>query len=80
MNFGIELQKFVNYKLFGGGGSGMVIRLDVLGNTITFYLSKSQSAHIFFLPRGCNIDNNFVKRIILQRKIMFICGMRVTTI
>ena len=73
--FDIGLHKSVDDKQFGGGG-GMVIRPDGLGNTIDSVLSKCT---YYFLPRGRNIDNILVKKVILQRKGLFAVSLRVVT-
>jgi hypothetical protein len=54
----------------------MVIRPDGLGNTIDSVLSKCT---YYFLPRGRNIDNILVKKVILQRKGLFAVSLRVVT-
>ncbi len=56
-----------------GGGSGMVLRPDVLAKAIDRNISKSQKI-IYLSPRGKVFNQAFAKRLSKQKNINIICG------
>lgn len=57
-----------------GGGSGMVMRPDILGNAIDHYLAQ-ESAHIIYMsPRGARLNQQKVEILAQMKNIIIICG------
>ena len=56
-----------------GGGSGMLIRPDVLANSLDERASKGEKI-IYLTPKGKKIDQIEAKKLAKQKKLNFICG------
>ena len=56
-----------------GGGSGMVIRADVLANSLDKNISNKKEPIIYLSPRGKNFDQTYAKKI-SSKNINIICG------
>ena len=56
-----------------GGGSGMVIRADVLANSLDKNISNKTEPIIYLSPRGKNFDQIYAKKI-SSKNINIICG------
>jgi len=58
-----------------GGGSGMVMRPDVLGNAIDSAMIASKTSDIIYMsPRGKKLDQKLVENIKSRKNIIIICG------
>ena len=56
-----------------GGGSGMLLKADVLAKSID--QNKKKGERIFYLsPKGKKLDQNFVKELSKEKSISLICG------
>ena len=56
-----------------GGGSGMVMRADVLANSLDKNISDKEEAIIYLSPKGKKYDQIYAKKI-LNKNINIICG------
>ena len=56
-----------------GGGSGMLIRADVLANSLDKNISNKNEPIIYLSPKGEKFDQIYVKKI-LHKNINIICG------
>jgi tRNA (guanine37-N1)-methyltransferase len=73
-DFGLTRHKNMDDEPFGGG-NGMVIRPDVLGDAIDFALDKNPDAQICYMsPRGTVLKQHHLKKIVAHKNIIVICG------
>lgn len=56
-----------------GGGAGMVLRADVLGNAIE-NIAREKSKIIYLSPRGKKFDQKTARKLAKEKEITFICG------
>ena len=56
-----------------GGGSGMLIRADVIANSLDKNISNKNEPIIFLSPKGKKFDQSYAKKI-LNKNINLICG------
>ena len=56
-----------------GGGSGMLIRADVVANSLDKNISDQNEPIIYLSPKGKKFDQNYAKKI-LNKNINIICG------
>ena len=56
-----------------GGGSGMIMRADVLANSLDKNISDKTESIIYLSPKGKKFDQNYAKKI-LHTNINIICG------
>ena len=56
-----------------GGGSGMVMKADVLANSLDKNISDNKEPTIYLSPKGKKFDQNYAKKI-LDKNINIICG------
>ena len=56
-----------------GGGSGMVMRPDVIANSLDKNISNNNEPIIFLSPKGKTFDQYYAKKI-LNKNINLICG------
>ena len=56
-----------------GGGSGMVMRADVLANSLDKNISDKNEPIIYLSPKGKKFDQGYAKKI-LNKNINIICG------
>ena len=56
-----------------GGGSGMVMRPDVLANSLDKNILDKKESVIYLTPRGKRFDQNYAKKF-LENNINIICG------
>ena len=71
-DYALDKHKTVDDTPFGGG-SGMVIRADVLANSLDRNISNKEEQIFYLSPRGEKFDQNFAKKII-KNNINIICG------
>ncbi len=58
-----------------GGGSGMVMKPDILGNAIEVALSNQKSGKVIYLsPRGKPLTQNIVKSLAQEEHLILLCG------
>ncbi len=58
-----------------GGGSGMVLRADVIGPAIEKAIEQSGSKNIIYMsPRGKTLDQTLVKKLVEKQNIIILCG------
>lgn len=73
-DFGVTQHKNVDDKPYGGG-NGMVMRADVLGNAIDFAHQKNKFKKIYYMsPRGKPLNQRVVHEIAAEKNIGIICG------
>jgi tRNA (guanine37-N1)-methyltransferase len=77
----IDIKKFGRTKHFNvddeqyGGGSGLVMRPDVLGAAIDKAINISGSKKIYYLsPRGKPFTQRLAEEIVQQKNIIILCG------
>jgi len=56
-----------------GGGSGMVIRADVIANSLDKNISNKNEPIIYLSPKGKNFDQTYAKKI-MNKNVNIICG------
>ena len=56
-----------------GGGSGMLMRADVIANSLDKNISNKNEPIIFLSPKGKKFDQSYAKKI-LNKNINLICG------
>ena len=56
-----------------GGGSGMVMRADVLANSLDKNISNKNESTIYLSPKGKKFDQTFAKKI-MNKNLNIICG------
>ena len=56
-----------------GGGSGMIMRADVLSNSLDKNISNKTESIIYLSPKGKKFDQNYAKKI-SNKNINIICG------
>jgi len=56
-----------------GGGSGMIMRADVLANSLNKNISNKTEPVIYLSPKGKKFDQNYAKKI-SDKNINIICG------
>ncbi len=73
-DFGLTKHKKVDDEAFGGG-SGLVMRPDVLGNAIDYAMLKRPHSKIYYpSPRGIKLSQDMVRAIIQEKDIVILCG------
>lgn len=74
-NYGIGVHKQVDDEVYGGG-SGMLIRADILGNALTDCLKNKENATILATsPRGFTYDQKIATNLSqASSEIIIICG------
>ena len=70
--YAIDKHKTVDDTPFGGG-SGMVMRADVLANSLDQNIFNNKEPVIYLSPKGKKFDQNYAKKI-LDKNINIICG------
>ena len=71
-DFALDKHKTVDDTPFGGG-SGMVIRADVLANSLDKNIANKKEPIIYLTPRGKKFDQVYSKKI-SKKNINIICG------
>ena len=72
-DYGIGKHKQVDDYPYGGG-HGLVIKPDVIGNAIRFNATTSHMPIYYMSPRGDPINNDIVDNIVNQSEVTIICG------
>lgn len=75
-DFALDAHGTVDDKSFGGG-TGMVLRPDILGDAIDHVVAKSPEAKkdIYYLsPRGKTFDQPMAEQLIAKKHIILLCG------
>jgi len=71
-DFALNKHKTVDDTPFGGG-SGMVMRADVIANSLDKNISDKQESIIYLSPKGKKFDQAYAKKI-MNKNINIICG------
>ena len=71
-DYALDKHKTVDDTPFGGG-SGMVMRADVLANSLNKNISNKTEPVIYLSPKGKKFDQNYAKKI-SNKNINIICG------
>ena len=71
-DYALDKHKTVDDTPFGGG-SGMVMRADVIANSLDKNISNSDETVIYLSPKGKKFDQNYAKKI-SKKNINIICG------
>ena len=72
--FGVTKHKNVDDTQCGGG-DGLVMRPDVLGDALDKALAMNPGAGIYYpSPRGRPLNQRLIKQIALQKNIIILCG------
>ena len=71
-DYGINKHKIVDDTPFGGG-SGMVMRADVIANALDKNISDKKEPIIYLSPKGKKFDQAYAKKI-MKKNINIICG------
>lgn len=73
-DFGLTRHHNVDDTAYGGG-NGLVMRPDVLGNAIDFALKQSPNSPIYYpSPRGVVLKQSICHEISHQKNIIILCG------
>tara|TARA_Y100000590_G_scaffold106140_1_gene120880 strand:- start:3979 stop:4668 length:690 start_codon:yes stop_codon:yes gene_type:complete len=71
-DYALDKHKTVDDTPFGGG-SGMVMRADVIANSLDKNISSSEERVIYLSPKGKKFDQRYAKKI-SKKNINIICG------
>ena len=71
-DYALDKHKTVDDPPFGGG-SGMVVRADVIANSLDKNISNKNEQIIYLSPKGKKFDQTYAKKII-DKNINIICG------
>ena len=71
-DYAIDKHKTVDDTPFGGG-SGMVMRADVIANSLDKNISDKKEPIIYLSPKGKKFDQSYAKKM-LKKNINIICG------
>ena len=71
-DYALDKHKTVDDTPFGGG-SGMVMRADVIANSLDKNISNKNEQIIYLSPKGKKFDQTYAKKII-DKNINIICG------
>ena len=71
-DYSLDKHKTVDDSPFGGG-SGMLMRADVVANSLDKNISNKNDPIIFLSPKGKKFDQSYAKKI-LNKNINIICG------
>ena len=72
-DYALDKHKTVDDKPYGGG-SGMVMRPDVLSNDIDKNINFSKEKTIYLSPKGKVFNQNIAKKMSKEKNINIICG------
>jgi tRNA (guanine37-N1)-methyltransferase len=73
-DFGLTKHKNVDDEAYGGG-SGLIMRPDVLGRALDYALQKKPASKIYYpSPRGKRLNQAIMREIIKDREIIILCG------
>ena len=71
-DYALDKHKTVDDSPFGGG-SGMVMRADILANSLDKNIPNKNESIIYLSPKGKKFDQNYAKKI-LNKDVNIICG------
>ncbi len=73
-DFGITRHKVVDDTNYGGG-SGLVMRADVLSNALDYALTLFPTKYVYyFSPKGKVINQSAIHDVVQNKQIILICG------
>ena len=71
-DYALDKHKMVDDTPFGGG-SGMLMRADVIANSLDKKISNKNENIIYLSPKGEKFDQNYAKKL-LNKNLNIICG------
>jgi len=71
-DYSLDKHKTVDDTPFGGG-SGMLMRADVIANSLDKNISNKKEPIIYLSPKGIKFDQNYAKKI-MNNNLNIICG------
>jgi len=71
-DYALDKHKTVDDTPFGGG-SGMVIRADVIADSLDKNISNKNEPIVYLSPKGKKFDQNYAKKV-MSKNINIICG------
>ena len=71
-NYAEDKHKTVDDTSFGGG-SGMIIKPDVLANSLDKHI-KTKEKIVYLSPKGIKLDQKLAKKLSKEKKVNLICG------
>lgn len=73
-NFGLSKHRNVDDEPYGGG-NGLIMRPDVIGNCLDQVLSSRPNSKIYYpSPRGVLFNQKMAHKIIKEQQIIILCG------
>ena len=72
-DYALDKHKTVDDTPFGGG-SGMVMRADVLSNSLDKNISNKNESIIYLSPKGKKFDQKVAREFSKQKKLNLLCG------
>jgi tRNA (guanine37-N1)-methyltransferase len=73
-DFGLTKHQNIDDEPYGGG-AGMIMRPDVLGEALDFAIKKSGAKKIFYMsPRGKVFNQGLAEELALEENIIILCG------
>ena len=72
-DYALDKHKSVDDTPFGGG-SGMVIRADVLADSLDKNISSNKETIIYLSPKGKKFDQKYARKILKKKTVNIICG------
>jgi tRNA (guanine37-N1)-methyltransferase len=73
-DFGLTKHKNVDDEAYGGG-SGLIMRPDVLGEALDYAVQKKPNSKIYYpSPRGKRLNQAIIRDIIKNPEIIILCG------
>ena len=72
-DYALDRHKSVDDTPFGGG-SGMVMRADVLADSLDKNISSNKEAIIYLSPKGKKFDQKYARKILKKKTVNIICG------
>ena len=72
-DYALDKHKSVDDTPFGGG-SGMVMRADVLADSLDKNISNNKEAIIYLSPKGKKFDQKYARKILKKKTVNIICG------
>ena len=72
-DYAVDKHKTVDDTPFGGG-SGMLIRPDIIASALDKNIDNFQEKIIYFSPKGKKFDQHMARKLSKEKKINLICG------
>ncbi|NRB10856.1 MAG: tRNA (guanosine(37)-N1)-methyltransferase TrmD [Rickettsiaceae bacterium] len=73
-DFGVGKHKKVD-EVPCGGGNGLIMRPDVVGNALDYAKKQKPNSHIYYpSPRGIPLNQQLVQEILAKKEVIILCG------